>query len=418
MGSVNEKSTARAGSVARDRLVRALLQSAFEQGPQPLSLAQAAQLADLSRPAVVASKDQLREVLAPDDGASQAIALEPALGAAIGVEIRQDEVTVLLSDLAGQPLVEPKQETKSLEEDPRDTLERAADLIGEALRETGRSSGDVVGVGLSLAHPVDPRQNGIVRALNTIEDHAWRPWEGMGDVRQQLRQRLRWSDPAPGLESFLADNDANLSTLGESHWGSLRGTRHALYLHWADGIGSGLIVGGELDRGVGGVAGAIGHMSVSDNPGAERCPRCGLTGCLEMTASGRAILSSLGRSYSVAAIDELVVEAADRDSAARRALQAGAFQLGRVLGTCLHVLNPEAIVIGGAFGHAVFDLVRNDGLEEGLRHQAVPAALDDVNVGGIHQSRFRAHSAVRGAVTRVLWELLPAFLGRKAELLT
>src|SRR4051794_22583800 len=108
MGPVNEKSTARAGSVARDRLVRALLQSAFQQGPQPLSLAQAAQLADLSRPAVVASKDQLREVLAPGDGVSQTIALEPALGAAIGVEIRQDEVTVLLSDLAGQPLVEPK----------------------------------------------------------------------------------------------------------------------------------------------------------------------------------------------------------------------------------------------------------------------------------------------------------------------
>jgi predicted NBD/HSP70 family sugar kinase len=403
MGPLNEKSTARAGSGARDRLVRALLQSAFEQGPQPLGLAQAAQLADLSRPAVVASRDQLREVLATGDGTSQTVALDPALGAAIGVEIRQDEVTVLLSDLGGQPLVEPKQETKSLEEDPRDTLERAAGLIGDALRETGRSSGDVVGVGLSLAHPVDPRQSGIVRALNTTEDHAWRPW-----------QRLRWSDPAPGLENFLADNDANLSAFGESHWGSLRGMRHALYLHWADGIGSGLIVGGELDRGVGGVAGAIGHMSVSDNPGAERCPRCGLTGCLEMAASGRAILSSLGRTYSVAAIDELVVEAADRDSSARRALDAGAFQLGRVLGTCLHVLNPEAIVIGGAFGHAVFDLVRNDGLEEGLRHQAVPAALDDINVGGIHQSRFRAHSAVRGAVTRVLWDLLPEFLGRKA----
>jgi predicted NBD/HSP70 family sugar kinase len=235
----------------------------------------------------------------------------------------------------------------------------------------------------------------------------------MGDVRQQLRQRLRWSEGAPGLESFVADNDANLSAFGESHWGSLRGVRHGLYLHWADGIGSGLIVAGEVDRGAGGVAGAIGHMSVSDNPGAERCPRCGLSGCLEMVASGRAILSSLGRSYDVEAIDALVADAADPDSPARQALGAGAFQLGRVLGTCLHVLNPEAIVIGGAFGHAVFDHIRNDGLEEGLRHQAVPAALDDVNLGGIHRSRYRAHTAVRGAVTRVLWELLPAYLGRK-----
>lgn len=416
MAPTDGKSTARAGSGARDRLVRALLQIAFEREPGPLPLTQVAERAGLSRPAVVTARDQLRGVLALGDGSSQTIALDPRQGVAIGVEIRQDELTVLLADLAGEPLIVPAQEAKPPEEDPRDTLERAATLIQDGLSETGHGGEDVVGVGLSLAHPVDPRQSGIVRALNTVEDHAWRPWEGMGDVRQQLRQRLGWLEGGPGLESFVADNDANLSAFGESHWGSLGGVKHGLYLHWADGIGSGLIVGGEVDRGAGGVAGAIGHMSVSDNPGAERCPRCGLSGCLEMVASGRAILASLGRSYDVEAIDALVADAADPDSAARRALGAGAFQLGRVLGTCLHVLNPEAIVIGGAFGNAVFDLVRNDGLEEGLRHQAVPAALDDVNLGGVHRSRFRAHTAVRGAVTRVLWELLPAYLGRKVEL--
>jgi predicted NBD/HSP70 family sugar kinase len=414
---VNAKGSSRAGESARDRLVRALLQSAFDQEPEALTLSQAARRANLSRPSVATIREQLQTVLLTDGGTAQTIALDPRQGVAIGVEIRQDELTVLPADLLGEPLVAPRQEPKSPEEDPRDTLERAACLIEDTLRETDRDSEDVVGLGLSLAHPVDPRQSGIVRALNTTEDHAWQPWEGMGDVRQQLRQRLRWSNAAPGLEKFVADNDANLSAFGETRWGSLRGMRHALYLHWADGIGSGLVVGGEVDRGVGGVAGAIGHMSVSDGPGAEHCPRCGLSGCLEMVASGRAILASLGREYSIEEIDRLVVDAADRESAARQALEAGAFQLGRVLGTCLHVLNPEGIVIGGAFGHAVFDLVRNDGLEEGLRHQAVPAALDDVNVGGIHQSRFRAHSAVRGAVTRVLWELLPAFLGRKAELL-
>jgi predicted NBD/HSP70 family sugar kinase len=412
---MNRKSSSRAGDNARDRVVRALLQSSFEHGSHPLTLAQAAQLASVSRPSVVNVREQLEGILATGDGASQSIALDPGQGVAIGVEIRQDELTVLLTDLVGEPLLPPKQEPKPLEEDPRDTLERAAGLIEDGLRETDRRSEDVVGVGLSLAHPVDPRQNGIVRALNTTEDRAWHLWEGMGDVRQQLRQRLRWSVAAPGLSGFIADNDANFSAFGETHWGSLRGVRHGLYLHWADGIGSGLIVGGEVDRGVGGVAGAIGHMSVSDGPDTERCPRCGLLGCLETVASGRAILSSLGREYSDEAIDSLVVDAADRDSEAGQALEAGAFQLGRVLGTCLHILNPEAIVIGGAFGNAVFDLVRNDGLEDGLRHQAVPAALDDVNVGGIHQSRFRTHSAVRGAVTRVLWELLPSFLGRKAE---
>lgn len=407
----------RAGEGARERVVRALLQSEFHQEPRELTLARAAERAGLSRPSIVTVRDQLRPVLAKTSGASasQTIGLDPDQGVAIGVEIRQDEITVLVSDLFGHPLGEPQQETKALDEDPRKTLDRAVEAIQDCLREAGRAEEEVVGLGLSLAHPVDPRHNGMVRALNATEDHAWHLWEGMGDVRQQLRQRLGWASPrSPGLDRFIADNDANFSAFGESRWGSLRGMQHALYLHWADGIGSGLIVRGEVDRGVGGVAGAIGHMSVSDGLDVERCPRCGLHGCLETVASGRAILASLGREYNLESVDQLAAEATDRNSGAFAALDAGAYELGRVLGTCLHVLNPEAVVIGGAFGHAVFDLVRNAGLERGLRHQAVPSALEDVNVGGIHQSRFRAHTSALGAVTRVLWELLPVYLAERA----
>jgi predicted NBD/HSP70 family sugar kinase len=402
-----------------------LLQSAFDQGARPVTLAQAAEAARLSRPAVVTAREQLQAVLVTGREASQTIALDPSLGVAIAVEVRLDELAVLVADLVGESLIPPRVERKPLDEDPRETLERAAALIETALDETGRGNGDVVGLGLGLPHPVDPRQSGVARALNSSEDQAGRLWEGMGDVRRQLRQRLRWSDDALGLDGFIADSDANFSAFGEARAGALRGVQHGLYLHWADGIRSALIVRGEVDRGAGGVAGAIGHMpaqarvgrggtGVGDEREAERCPRCGLSGCLEMAASGRAILGSRGREYSLAAAHELATEAADESSAARQALEAGAFQLGQALGTCLNVLNPEAVVIGGPFGHAVFDLVRNTGLEEGLRNQAVPAALEDVNVGGIHKARHGADSAVRGAVTRVLWEMLPAFLARKA----
>jgi predicted NBD/HSP70 family sugar kinase len=404
-----------------------LLQSAFDQGARPVTLAQAAEAAGLSRPAVVTAREQLQAVLVTGREASQTVALDPSLGVAIAVEVRLDELAVLVTDLVGESLLPPRVERKSLDEDPRETLERAATLIESALGEIDRGAEEAVGLGLGLPHPVDPRQSGVARALNSSDDQAGRLWEGMGDVRRQLRQRLRWSDDALGLDGFIADSDANFSAFGEARTGSLRGRQQGLYLHWADGIRSALIVRGEVDRGAGGVAGAIGHMppaparanrggtGVDDDPKAERCPRCGLSGCLEMVASGRAILGSLGREYSPAALHELATEAADESSAARQALEVGAFQLGRALGTCLNILNPEAVVIGGPFGHAVFDLVRNTGLEEGLRNQAVPAALEDVNVGGIHQARHGADSAVRGAVTRVLWELLPAFLARKAE---
>jgi predicted NBD/HSP70 family sugar kinase len=426
-----EKGQARAGDKARKRLIRALLQDAFNdlppEGTPPapngdaggLTLSQAAELAGLSRPSVVAVRDQLRAVLSEPSGpqAMQRISLDPSQGVALGVGFRHDELTVCISDLFGRPIGEPTQERTQLDEDPRTTLDRAAELIERRLAEAGRDSGDVVGVGISLAHPVDPRQDGLVRALSMTDDHGWQSWEGMGDVRQQLRQRLGWERPHdPKLERFIADNDANLSAFAESRWGAARNRKHALYVFWGDGIGAGLILDGKVHRGVGGIAGAIGHMPLVDVPDAERCPRCGL-GCLETVAAAGAILSRAGEGNDPAAIERLLNEAVrDESSAAASSLDEAAFHLGRALGICLHVLNPEAIVIGGEIGYNAFDLVRNDGLERGLRRQAVPSALDDVNVGGIHKGRFATHTSVRGAVARVLWEFLPEFLSRRVAM--
>jgi predicted NBD/HSP70 family sugar kinase len=429
---VIEKGQARAGEQARERLVRALLQHAFDDlrgdgtapSPEarPMTLAQAAELAGLSRPSVAAVRDQLRPVLAKPvtPPATQSIALDPSQGVALGVEFRLEELTVCIADLHGRPIGEPRLAEKELEEDPRATLDRAARMIDDSLAAAGRSSDDVVGVGMSLAHPVDPRKSGAVRALSMTDDRGWQSWEGLGDVRQQLRQRLGWAETSePGLDRFVADNDANLSAFAEQRWGAARDRRHAIYVFWGAGVGSGVIVDGEVQRGVGGVAGAIGHTPVVDGPDAKKCPRCGLIGCLETVASAGAILSRAGFRDGPGAIDALIAEAAKTPgSLASQALEHAAFHLGRALGICLHTLNPEAIVIGGSVGFNAFELVRNEGLERGLRRQAVPAALDDVNVGGIHRGRFAAHTAVRGAVARVLWEFLPSYLDRRAALAT
>jgi predicted NBD/HSP70 family sugar kinase len=430
---MSEKGQARAGKSARNRLVRALLQTAFDNlpgdgaaAPPPadkwgaLTLSQAGERAGLSRPSVAAARDQLRPVLSETVGphAAQRIALDPSQGVAFGVEFRLDQLSVYMADLYGQPIGDPKQESKGLEEDPRATLDRAAAMIDSCLADAGRGSEAVVGVGMSLAHPVDPRKVGAVRALSTSDDRGWQLWEGLGDVRQQLRQRLGWPElREPSLDRFIAENDANLSAFAESRWGAARDRQHALYVFWGDGIGSGLIVDGEVHRGVGGIAGAIGHMPLFDGPDAEKCPRCGLMGCLETVAAGKAILARAGIEDGPDAIDRLVAQATEsRESPAGRALDEAAFHLGRALGICLHVLNPEAVVIGGSVGHRAFELVRNEGLERGLRKQAVPSARDDVNVGGIHRSRFAAHTAVRGATARVLWEFLPEYLDRRCGL--
>jgi predicted NBD/HSP70 family sugar kinase len=339
--------------------------------------------------------------------------LDPAHGVVFGLEFGHRHLAVGIADLHGRLLDPPKYAPKDPDEDPRITLDRAAEWMKELLAARSGGEDDVVGVGMSLAHPIDVRHKGSVRALSMVDDRPWQRWQGLGDICQQLQQRLGWSEDSLGR--FIADNDANLSAIAEQRWGAGKGRRHFVYIRWSDGIGAGLILDGRLYRGVGGIAGALGHTPIVDLPEPKKCPRCGLYGCLETVASRTRILEAAEIPDGEDATEQLVEKAAVEDSAAFRSLDRASFSLGRAIGTYLHALNPEALVIGGSVGSKVFDLVRNQGLERGLWRQAVPSALEDVNTGGIHKGRFVLQTALRGALAQVLWEHLPDFLAEKIE---
>ncbi len=80
-------------------------------------------------------------------------------------------------------------------------------------------------------------------------------------------------------------NDANCACLGEFLFGSLTGQSNAALLTLGTGVGSGLIVNGQLLSGRNGAA-ELGHMIIADD--GWRC-NCGNTGCLETFASAGAL---------------------------------------------------------------------------------------------------------------------------------
>ncbi len=84
----------------------------------------------------------------------------------------------------------------------------------------------------------------------------------------------------------LVDNDVNIMALGERHAGIAKSVDDFLFVKIGTGIGCGIIVGGEVYRGVSGSAGDIGHIRVDDN--GPIC-MCGNTGCLEAFFGGTAL---------------------------------------------------------------------------------------------------------------------------------
>jgi len=215
-----------------------------------------------------------------------------------------------------------------------------------------RGTDGVFAVGLGTGGQVDPISGSVLFANENIPG-----WTGM-----PLRQRL---EEALGLPADV-DNDANCAALAEAHFGAGRGHSIVLCVTVGTGIGGGLVLDGKVYRGARGGALEVGHILV-DYQGVP-CV-CGLRGCLEMYASGPAVLAEFLRRHGEAGLRELIgvapAEASTRDivAAARRGVAEAAAVitwtagfLGLGLASMAHVLDPEVILIAGGMSD-VWDLL-------------------------------------------------------------
>lgn len=195
---------------------------------------------------------------------------------------------------------------------------------------------------------------------------------------------------APALEAALGrpallENDANAAALGEMWRGAARGCGSIVCLTLGTGVGGGIILDGKLWRGADGTAGEIGHTTV-DPFGEVKC-KCGSVGCLEVYASGPAIVRmarealsqhSSSPLHSVAGNDltsAKVFGAATRgDDLAIDIFRRVGVYLGIAIANLVNTLNPEMIVIGGGVA-AAWELFAKHAQAEVLK-RAFPAPAE------------------------------------------
>ena len=235
------------------------------------------------------------------------------------------------------------------------------DTLVSAIEEAaGRAP--LAAVGLAVAGFVDAA-GGAVRFAPHL---AWRDAE----VRERMEARL-------GVAVHL-DNDANAALLGERVHGAAQSSGSAALVALGTGIGAAFLVGGRLHRGAGGMAGELGHVAYE--PGGRSCP-CGLRGCWEEYASGRA-LRRLHAERTGDDLDgpEITRLAQAGDPAATAALSEVGRHLGRGLGTLVSAFDPGLLVIGGgvaAAGELLLEPARAAlaGALPGAGHRELPAVV-------------------------------------------
>ncbi len=162
-----------------------------------------------------------------------------------------------------------------------------------------------------------------------------------------------------GIVTYVL-NDASAAALGEQRYGVGKGVKNLVLFTVGTGIGGGIIINGKLYLGTRGGAAEFGHMTVEAN--GLQCG-CGNTGCLEMYASGTALVNDvIGRLQSAQKsplVDmvrgdltkitaEMIDDAARRDDKlAQESIMRAAYYLGVGMVNVVNIFNPEMVVIGG-----------------------------------------------------------------------
>ena len=323
----------------------------------PLSRAQLVGITGLNKTTVSSLVRQLiarqfvREIGFDSSGGGRpAVLLElnPDAGCVIGIEIGVDFILVILTDFKAQVLWRHREDTDKTE-GREAILAKALDVVRQTFVVGESTQNPVLGIGIGVPGLVDVSSGNLLFAPN-----------------------LKWCD-VPLREVFsrefdvpvFVDNDANVAALGERYFGAAQRSKDFVYLSIGVGLGGGIVLDGQLYRGIGGYAGEIGHMTIMSN--GARC-NCGNRGCWETLVSQTAVVhrvrkaveagnaSLIGRLVKVQleriSIPVIVEAAEGGDEVARQALEETGNYLGIGIANLINAFNPELIIFGGVMSLA------------------------------------------------------------------
>lgn len=253
----------------------------------------------------------------------------PSEGPTIGaVDIGGTKIAVGIVSARGNVLASDECPTEQ-ERGFSDGVDRISSLLRSC---AARAGAEIDGIGIGCTGPVYP-YSGEIGDVEFLK--SWKGANLAGALETQF-----------GVQAAL-ENDADAAALGEAFWGAGRGGKQVIFVTVGTGIGVGIVLDGELYRGVDGAHPEIGHQ-VIDGSGLQ-C-YCGARGCWEALAAGPAMSQWMAEHLPGSALNgkQICELAAAGDDLARRAVDREAHYLGLGLANLVNIFCPEAIVLGGS----------------------------------------------------------------------
>lgn len=287
-------------------------------------------------------------------------AFSPTARVTLAIDVGATHLAVAVTDLRGSVLRSSRAPAE-VSTGPEPVLDSAMHIGGQLLNELKRPCGELAGIGIGVPGPVEHTSG------RPVKPPIMPGWDGF-DIRGYVQRMFD--------TEVLVDNDVNIMALGEraEFWPD---HNDVLFVKIATGIGAGVISGGSLQHGAAGTAGDLGHVRVPD--GAPVMCTCGNTGCLEALASSSAIARRLAdEGLETWSTNDLIQHVRAGQTPAMQALRESGRHIGQVLATCVNLLSPSVIVVGGSLVQVGEHLMA--GVREAVYQRSLPVATANLRI--------------------------------------
>lgn len=312
----------------------------------------------------------------------------------VGIDVGGTNTVVGIVDKRGQILRSGSLKTAKHAE-VENYLDELSQLIEDLIRNT-ISKDQIKGIGAGT-----PNGNYF---SGSIEFAPNLRWKGVIPFAQMLEDRI-------GIPVALT-NDANAAAIGEMTYGAARGMKDFIVITLGTGVGSGIVVNGQLVYGHDGFAGELGHVIMRRN---GRMCGCGRTGCLEAYTSATGVARTAREYLELRTntktqlrnipIDEItskdVFDAAMAgDEMAKEIFRFTGEMLGEAFADFVAFSSPEAIILFGGLAKAG-ELIMNP-IRETMEKNLLPIFQNKVKL--IFSELKESDAAVLGA-SALGWEV-------------
>ena len=313
----------------------------------------------------------------------------------VGVDVGGQTTKIGVVDMRGQVLAQTVIRTDTYGE-VEPYIAELAEAINKVIADAD-VVGKVRGVGMGI-----PNGNYYTGEIENAVNLKWGR-SGSLPVAKLLTAQMG------GIPVALT-NDANAAAMGEMTYGAARGMKNFIMITLGTGVGSGIVINGEVVYGHDGFAGELGHVCAVRHNG-RQC-NCGKSGCLETYASAMGVartarewLDLSDEPSSLRSLDNItskdVYEAAkDGDKLALKIFDFTGTVLGQSFADFIAFSAPEAIVLFGGLARAK-DFLREP-IERAMNANVLPLWRDKVKI--VFSQLKESDAAILGA-SALAWEL-------------